>query len=350
VRLVQRFGRVDRIGTEHSVIHLHNMWPDLEVDERLALTERLLHRIQMFHDFIGLDSHLLSATERLNSNAMYRIYQEKKLPDTDDGLDDVAAHQRGIALLQRIQAEDPDLWETIANLPDGIRSALQIAEPESATTQAERYMQNVLEIEGGQMPMMSPGQQADVESPFDDPKPGETIALLSSDGVTRSYAVGDALEPRAISPAQLIAATKCEPDTPAAPLPENTNGRVMAAFDSFKSESQRTLGRARRPTTDTRVRRYLSRQLSIAREQHKNDPDELRRIEVLRRIFLDHLPDRVVGALRDIRDLRLEGDVLVRRLEGLRHLYRLNPPDEDETPAAPSAEVIRIVCSDGFVG
>ena len=28
VRLIQRFGRVDRIGTEHEVIHLHNTWPD----------------------------------------------------------------------------------------------------------------------------------------------------------------------------------------------------------------------------------------------------------------------------------------------------------------------------------
>jgi hypothetical protein len=71
---------------------------------------------------------------------------------------------------------------------------------------------------------------------------------------------------------------------------------------------------------------------------------------VLRRIFLAHLPDRVVATLRDIRDLRLEGDVLIRRLEGLRHTYRLNPPDEEDVAPEPAAEVIRIVCSDGLVG
>lgn len=76
----------------------------------------------------------------------------------------------------------------------------------------------------------------------------------------------------------------------------------------------------------------------------------MRRTEVFRPVLLEHLPDRVIGVLRDIRDLRLEGDVLIRRLEGVRHLYRLNPPEEDEVPTAPSAEVIRIVCSDGFVG
>ncbi|KKK74286.1 hypothetical protein LCGC14_2885290, partial [marine sediment metagenome] len=61
VRLIQRFGRVDRIGTEHTDIYLHNTWPDLAVDAELDLTDRLLRRIQAFHDFIGLDSKLLSA-------------------------------------------------------------------------------------------------------------------------------------------------------------------------------------------------------------------------------------------------------------------------------------------------
>ena len=75
VRLIQLFGRVARIGTEHDVIHLHNTWPDTEVDADLSLTERLTRRIQTFHGLIGLDSRLLSDTERLNASAMYRIYE-----------------------------------------------------------------------------------------------------------------------------------------------------------------------------------------------------------------------------------------------------------------------------------
>ena len=113
VRLIQRFGRVDRIGTEHEVISLHNMWPDIAVDAELSLTDRLHRRIQSFHDLIGLDSKLLSDSERLNTGAMYRIYQEKALPEMEDGLDEVAANQRAITLLQRIQEEDPVLWQTI---------------------------------------------------------------------------------------------------------------------------------------------------------------------------------------------------------------------------------------------
>ncbi len=347
VRLVQRFGRVDRIGTEHVVIHLHNMWPDLDIDQGLSLTERLLSRIQVFHDLIGLDSRLLSNNERLNSKAMYRIYQDKKLPDTDDELDDVAAYQRGAALLQRIQAEDPELWNTITHLPDGIRSAVQVPRGAEENAEAVQFAQGVLSIEGAQMPLMSPAAQAGIASPFDGPKPGETVVLLSTGGVTDAYAVGDDLAPRKITSGQIIAAVECKPDTPARPLPPKTNERVMATFGQFKEESRSHLGRARRTTSDTRLRRYLSKQLNLLRAHYKDDPTKLRRVDTLRLIFLDHLPPRVEAALRDVRDLGLEGDVLVRRLEALRERYRLSPPDPEEAREQ-EPEVIRIVCSDGL--
>jgi hypothetical protein len=172
---------------------------------------------------------------------------------------------------------------------------------------------------------------------------------MNEAGVTDCYAVGDDCEPRSISPAQLVGAMECTPETPAAPLPEKTNERVMLAFDTFKAEAQRKLGRARRPGGDSRTRRYLSRQLNIAREQFKNDIDEVRRIEVLRQIFLDQLPPRVLAALRDIRELHLEGAGLIRRLEALRLTYRLNPPDEGEgDQSSQEPQVIRIVCSEGL--
>lgn len=125
VRLIQRFGRIDRLGSAHENINLHNMLPDTQVDAELALTDRLHNRIQSFHDLIGLDSALLSDAERLNASAMYRIYRDLELPDLEDGLDEVAASQRAIALLQRIREDDPDLWAEVEALPDGIRSALQ---------------------------------------------------------------------------------------------------------------------------------------------------------------------------------------------------------------------------------
>ena len=345
VRLVQRFGRVDRIGTEHSVINLHNMWPDQEVDVELSLTERLHRRIQSFHDVIGLDSKLLSNSERINASAMYSIYDNKQLPEIDDGLDEVAANQRAVALLQRILDDDPKLWRTITTLPDGIRSALQVGLVQADAVD-ESYAQNVLAIEGSQAPLISPSLQAAVPSPFDDPRQGETLVLLSAAGIPGCYAVGANLNPRPISPAQFIAAAKCDENTPAEPLPEATNERVMKAFDTFKADFRGRLGKARRPR-NTLARRYASKQLSITIREAGGNAPEAARLDVLRRIFQADLPPQVESALGEIRTLQLGGSLLRTRLEALRERHRLNPPTDADEPQEP--QIIRIVCSDGLV-
>ena len=343
VRMIQRFGRIDRIGTEHSEIYLHNMWPDLEVDEDISLTDRLGNRIQMFHDLIGLDSQLLSDNERLNNADMYRIYDSKEMPDQDDGLDEVAASQRAQSLLQRIQGDDPDLWKTITGLPDGIRSALSVqASPIDRVD--ERYAQAPLMTHGAQLPM-SASEAVDL-SPFDEPRLGETLVLLEAGGVNGCYAVGSNLQPRVITPAQLISAAECLPDTPSAELPPDTNQRVTAAFGAFQQEVSRRLGSARRPS-DTRNRRYLSRHLSIAAEQAIEEGSESQSIVTLRRIFLGDLPAQVESYLTEIRRLQLSGPALLIRLQALRERFRLTVPENiEQTTLTP--QVIRIVCSDGL--
>ena len=347
VKLVQRFGRVDRIGTEHEVINLHNMWPDQEVDEELDLTARLLKRVQSFHDLIGLDSKLLHESERLNYETMYRIYEQKQLPELDDGLDEVAANQRAATLLQRIQDEDPDLWRKITALPDGIRSALTVRKASEDTT-PDQYVQGPMDIEGMQTPLIGAVTRAVAGSPFDDPRPGETIVLLSSAGVRSCYAVDDYLMPRSISPAQFISAAECRPDTPAEPLPAHTNERVMAAFNSFRGDFGQRLGRARRPR-DTRVRRYLSRQLSALASEATNDQQRIAQIDILRQIFVANTTPQVESALSDIRTLGLQGAPLLVRLQALRERYRLNPPDDEDESTPAEMQVIRIVCSDGLI-
>ena len=290
---------------------------------------------------------MLSDVERLNANAMYRIYEGKELPELDDGLDEVAANQQAIALLQRIQEDDPELWRTITSLPDGIRSALAVRSSPTETDN-NSHAQNVLAIDGAQAPLISPDTMAAVRSPFDDPSAGETLVLLSAGGISNCYAVGDDLQPRAISPAQFVAAAECARGTPAQPLPGDTNKRVMSAFQIFRTDFQRRLGRARRPR-DTRARRYVSRQLNIAAREAAEDMATQRQIGVLRRIYTGDLPAQVESALIEIRDLRLEGPGFRTRLEALRERYRLNPADDSDGLQPPEPPIVRIVCSDGLV-
>ena len=334
VRLIQRFGRVDRIGSEHAYIHLHNMWPDAHVDEGLSLTERLHNRVQSFHDLIGLDTKLLSEAERLNGAAMYRIYERKELPDDEDDLDEVTASQRGVALLRRIRESDPALWERLASLPDGVRSALRVPSVGGASGNAPP------DASGGfdQFPLVSPADPSAPPSAFDPPRQGETLALMAAGGARQCYAIGSDLQPRAVAPAQFAAAAECEPDTPAAPLPDDTNARVMAASADFRRSLGRRLGRARRPH-DAR-RRYVERRI---RGSQVDDP----RADDLRRVFTGDLPQGAEAALDVIRREDLGGQPLLDRLHALRERFRLNPPEEPDEEAA-QPQIVRIVCSDGL--
>jgi superfamily II DNA or RNA helicase len=59
VRLIQRAGRVDRIGSDFEVISLYNVFPEAELESLLGLVRRLSDRIQAIDQTVGLDASVL---------------------------------------------------------------------------------------------------------------------------------------------------------------------------------------------------------------------------------------------------------------------------------------------------
>ena len=47
VRIIQRFGRIDRIGSKNSQIQLVNFWPDMDLDEYINLKSRVETRMKI---------------------------------------------------------------------------------------------------------------------------------------------------------------------------------------------------------------------------------------------------------------------------------------------------------------
>ncbi len=47
MRIVQRFGRIDRIGSPNTQIQLSNYWPDISLDEYINLKERVENRMHI---------------------------------------------------------------------------------------------------------------------------------------------------------------------------------------------------------------------------------------------------------------------------------------------------------------
>ena len=201
VRLIQRFGRVDRIGTEHDVIDLHSMWPDTDVDAGLELTDRLNQRIQSFHDLIGLDNRLLSETERLNADAMYRIYGEQAAAGgrrrTRRGRSAPArrgpptAHPRGQPGVVA-DSHGPAGWNPVS-------AADRAAEAAGCRQQRARPGRDAHRGRTATPSCRRRTWCRRSRRPLDDPVAGETLVLLAAGDVHGCYAVGDSLEPRAIT-------------------------------------------------------------------------------------------------------------------------------------------------------
>lgn len=86
VRIIQRFGRIDRIGSTNSQIQLVNFWPDISLDEYINLKERVENRMVIADLASTADDNVLTLE---NSDAAFRKEQLRKLQDEVIELEDV---------------------------------------------------------------------------------------------------------------------------------------------------------------------------------------------------------------------------------------------------------------------
>lgn len=77
VRIIQRYGRIDRIGSENQVIQLVNFWPDVSLDEYINLKQRVETRMKIVNITSTPEEQLLSDEEKVELE--YRKAQLEKL-------------------------------------------------------------------------------------------------------------------------------------------------------------------------------------------------------------------------------------------------------------------------------
>ena len=86
VRIVQRFGRIDRIGSPNGVIQLVNYWPNITLDKYINLKERVENKM-VIADMTGSgDDNILTKEQ---NEASYRHDQLKRLQDEVVDLEDI---------------------------------------------------------------------------------------------------------------------------------------------------------------------------------------------------------------------------------------------------------------------
>lgn len=79
VRIIQRFGRIDRIGSKNAFIQLVNFWPDMDLDEYINLKSRVETRMKISVMTSTGDDDLINAEEK--GDLEYRRAQLKRLQE-----------------------------------------------------------------------------------------------------------------------------------------------------------------------------------------------------------------------------------------------------------------------------
>lgn len=130
VRIIQRFGRIDRIGSRNKQIQLVNYWPDIELDDYIQLKGRVESRMKATILTAAGTGNPLSVGEE--ADLEYRLGQLKKLQnevvdieDMDTGINimDLGLNEFRLDLLQYIKVH-PD----IKHAPFGLNAVVGSSE------------------------------------------------------------------------------------------------------------------------------------------------------------------------------------------------------------------------------
>lgn len=114
VRIIQRFGRIDRIGSKNQYIQLVNFWPDMDLDEYINLKSRVETRMKISIVTSTGDDDLINPEEK--GDLEYRKQQLKRLQEEVVDIEDMSS---GISIMDLgLNEFRLDLLEYVKTHPD----------------------------------------------------------------------------------------------------------------------------------------------------------------------------------------------------------------------------------------
>ncbi len=118
IRLVQRAGRVDRIGQKRDVIHCFSFLPAEGVEDIIKLRRRLRERLRQNEEVVGSDETFFEDQAPSDEEALRNLYDEKSgiLDEPED--DEVDLTSEAYEVWAQAIKDDPDLRKAVESLPD----------------------------------------------------------------------------------------------------------------------------------------------------------------------------------------------------------------------------------------
>lgn len=106
-RLMQRIGRVNRIGSTADEVFVFNFYPTAKVNNDIELEKKAIMKLQSFHIALGEDSQIYSPDEETESFGLF----DKKIEEEKD---EKLAY---LMMIRDIKGKSPELFKQIKNMP-----------------------------------------------------------------------------------------------------------------------------------------------------------------------------------------------------------------------------------------
>lgn len=121
-RLMQRIGRVNRIGSKAPHVFVYNFYPTAKVDKDIDLQKRAFMKIQAFHAALGEDSQIYSNLEEFETYGLFNPQDEEKNREIEFLME-----------LREYRQKYPDEFRRVKSIPKRARTGRMNPEQSGAT-------------------------------------------------------------------------------------------------------------------------------------------------------------------------------------------------------------------------
>ena len=236
-RIMQRVGRINRVGSKYEEIYVFNFFPTAATSKHLPLKDRIIEKLQAFHDTLGEDFKYLSDEEEVSSQKLFQDLN-KDLEEDDGGANPELAY---LAIIRQIRDNNVSLFEKIKRLPKKAKTG--------------RYSDRV---------------QDDA-----------TISFIRK-GYLKTFFMAGENETKQISFMDAIGYFQCEPDEKQISVGKNYFEHYDAnneAFDlSLTDEEVITVGRTAVGANDQKMIRYLRALLTTIKTFTEEQEEKIKRM------------------------------------------------------------------------
>ena len=310
IRLIQRAGRVDRIGQRAEEIHCYSFLPADGVEQLIQLRSRIRQRLKENAEVVGTDEAFF---EDDDAATIRDLYTEKQ-GVLDDGDDEVDLASYAWQIWKQATQDNADLARTVEALPPVVYSAKGFALDES------------------RFPLLG----------ADAAKGGALVYVKSPEGNDHLAWVGANGKTVTESQFTVLRAAECEPGTPAVPRLPQHHDLVATGLQLAVSQDKAVGGGLGRPSSPRR--RTYERLKAYATEQMQTlfRDEELER--ALDDMYQRPLLETAADMLNRLTRSGVNDEELADAVKSLREEGRLTYAEDDAALREP-----RVVCSLGLV-